>query len=54
MSPEPQRWQELLANISHISATEPNYSMEQPQSMTTPFLILEGEKEEAIDFNQTN
>jgi pimeloyl-ACP methyl ester carboxylesterase len=53
MSPEPQRWQELLANISHMWATEPNYSMEPLQSMTTPFLILDGEKEEAIDLNQT-
>jgi pimeloyl-ACP methyl ester carboxylesterase len=53
MSPAPQRWPEFLANISHMWATEPNYSMEQLQSISTPFLILDGEKEEAIDLNQT-
>ena len=53
MSPAPQCWQEFLANINHMWATEPNYSMEQLQSITTPFLILDGEKEEAIDLNQT-
>lgn len=53
MSPASQRWPEFLANISHMWATEPNYSMEQLQSITTPFLILDGEKEEAIYRNQT-
>ena len=53
MSPAPQRWPEVLGNISHMWATEPNYSMEQLQSISTPFLILDGEKEEAIDLNQT-
>ena len=53
LSPAPQRWQEFLANISHMWATEPNYTMDQLQSITTPFLILDGEKEEAIDLNQT-
>src|SRR5687767_1777788 len=34
-------------------ATEPNYTEEQLRSITTPFLILDGEEEEAIDLNQT-
>jgi pimeloyl-ACP methyl ester carboxylesterase len=53
LSPEPQRWDEFLANISHMWATEPNYTMAQLESISTPFLILDGEKEEAIDLNQT-
>ncbi|MFN8592050.1 MAG: alpha/beta hydrolase [Thermomicrobiales bacterium] len=52
-SPAPQRWDEFLANISHMWATEPNYTEDQLRSITTPFLILDGMKEEAIDLNQT-
>ena len=47
------RWDEFLANIGNMWATEPNYTEEQLQSITTPFLILDGEEEEAIDLNQT-
>jgi pimeloyl-ACP methyl ester carboxylesterase len=53
LSPQPQRWDQFLANISHMWATEPNYTMDQLESIATPFLILDGEKEEAIDLNQT-
>jgi len=52
-SPAPERWDEFLANISNMWATEPNYTEEQLQSIATPFLILDGEEEEAIDLNQT-
>lgn len=52
-SPAPERWDEFLANISNMWATEPNYTDEQLESITTPFLILDGAKEEAIDLNQT-
>ena len=48
-----ERWDAFLANISHMWATEPNYTEEQLQSITTPILILDGAKEEAIDLNQT-
>ena len=34
-------------------ATEPNYTEEQLKSITTPILVLDGAKEEAIDLNQT-
>jgi len=52
-SPHPERWDEFLANISNMWATEPNWTMEQIASITTPFLILDGAEEEAIDLNQT-
>jgi pimeloyl-ACP methyl ester carboxylesterase len=53
LSPHPERWDEFLGNISNMWATEPNYTEEQLRSITTPFLILDGAKEEAIDLNQT-
>ena len=53
LSPAPERWDEFLGNISNMWATEPNYTEEQLRSITTPFLILDGAKEEAIDLNQT-
>lgn len=52
-SPEPERWDEFLANISNMWATQPNYTEEQLQGISTPFLILDGQEEEAIDLNQT-
>jgi pimeloyl-ACP methyl ester carboxylesterase len=53
LSPAPERWEEFLENIGTMWATLPNYTEEQLQSITTPFLILDGEEEEAIDLNQT-
>lgn len=53
LSPAPERWDEFLANISNMWATEPNWTMEQIASITTDFLVLDGENEEAIDLNQT-
>src|SRR5215217_551843 len=53
LSPHPERWDEFLGNISNMWATEPNYTEEQLRSITTPFLILDGAKKEAIDLNQT-
>lgn len=53
LSPHPERWDEFLANISNMWATEPNWTMDQIASITTPFLILDGAEEEAIDLNQT-
>jgi pimeloyl-ACP methyl ester carboxylesterase len=53
LSPAPERWDAFLANISNMWATEPNYTEEQLKSITTPILILDGAKEEAIDLNQT-
>jgi pimeloyl-ACP methyl ester carboxylesterase len=53
MSPAPERWDAFLTNIEHMWATEPNYTEQQLQAITTPFLILDGAEEEAIDLNQT-
>ena len=53
ISPEPERWDEFLGNISNMWATQPNYTEDQLRSITTPFLILDGANEEAIDLNQT-
>lgn len=52
-SPAPERWEEFLGNISTMWATLPNYTEEELKGITTPFLILDGEQEEAIDLNQT-
>lgn len=53
VSPAPERWEEFLSNISNMWATQPNYTEDQLKAITTPFLILDGQKEEAIDLNQT-
>jgi pimeloyl-ACP methyl ester carboxylesterase len=53
LSPAPERWDEFLENIGVMWATLPNYTDEQLKSISTPFLILDGEEEEAIDLNQT-
>ena len=53
LSPAPERWDEFLNNIGTMWATLPNYTEEELMAITTPFLILDGEKEEAIDLNQT-
>lgn len=52
-SPEPEKWDAFLANIGNMWATQPNYTDEQLTTITTPFLILDGANEEAIDLNQT-
>lgn len=53
LSPEPERWDEFLANISNMWATQPNFTDAQLETITTPILILDGANEEAIDLNQT-
>jgi pimeloyl-ACP methyl ester carboxylesterase len=52
-SPAPEKWDAFLANIGNMWATQPNYTDEQLTTITTPFLILDGANEEAIDLNQT-
>lgn len=53
LSPHPERWDEFFAQVLNMWATEPNYTEEQLKSISTPMLILDGAKEEAIDLNQT-
>jgi len=49
LSPDPSRWEEFLGNIGVMWATEPTFTAEQLGAITTPFLILDGAQEEAID-----
>ena len=53
LSPDPSRFEEFLNNIGTMWATEPNFTEDQLRAITTPFLILDGAQEEAIDLNQT-
>lgn len=48
LSPTPDDFDAFLANIGNMWATEPNYTTEQMNSITTPTLILDGMEEEAI------
>jgi pimeloyl-ACP methyl ester carboxylesterase len=50
-SPDPERWDEFLTNISNMWATEPNWTMDQIAAIETPFLVLDGEDEEVIDID---
>ncbi len=52
-SPEPGKWEAFLDNIGTMWATLPSYADEQLTTITTPFLVLDGANEEAIDLNQT-
>ena len=51
MAPDPTQWDTFLGNIGNMWATEPNYTAEQLGAIATPFLILDGEEEEAIDID---
>jgi pimeloyl-ACP methyl ester carboxylesterase len=53
LSPDPSRFAEFLNNIGTMWATEPNFTEDQLRAISTPFLILDGAKEEAVDLNQT-
>lgn len=48
LSPTPDGFEAFLGNIGNMWATEPNYTVEQLGSITTPTLILDGMQEEAI------
>ena len=48
LSPTPDGFDAFLANIGNMWATEPNYSVEQMNSITTPTLFIDGMQEEAI------
>jgi pimeloyl-ACP methyl ester carboxylesterase len=48
LSPTPDGFETFLANIGNMWATEPNYTKEQMEGITTPTLILDGLEEEAI------
>jgi pimeloyl-ACP methyl ester carboxylesterase len=48
LSPDPDNFDNFLANIGNMWATEPNYTVEEMQGITVPTLILDGIQEEAI------
>ena len=48
LSPTPDGFDTFLANIGNMWATEPNYTVEQMNSIAVPTLILDGLQEEAI------
>jgi pimeloyl-ACP methyl ester carboxylesterase len=53
LSPQPERWDALVAALSTTYAIDPDYTDEQLAAITVPVLILDGAKEELIDLNQT-
>jgi pimeloyl-ACP methyl ester carboxylesterase len=52
LSPEPERFEELLGVLDELSKVAPNYSEAELQSVTVPVLILDGEKDEFITPDQ--
>ncbi len=48
LSPNPDNFETFLNNIGNMWATEPNYTVEQMQGITTPTLFIDGMQEEAI------
>jgi pimeloyl-ACP methyl ester carboxylesterase len=52
LSPQPERFGELYAELEAMYQAAPNYSEEQLQGITTPFLILDGAKEELVKPDQ--
>ncbi len=53
LSPQPERWDEFMANMMNMYATEPNYTHDQLRSITTPFLIADGSADEGIYLSHT-
>ncbi len=48
LSPQPERWNELVTRISAMWAREPNHADAALRAVTVPVLVLHGETEEAI------
>lgn len=48
LSPEPDRWDELLGVLGALDATAPNFSAEELGRIAVPVLILDGAMEEFI------
>jgi pimeloyl-ACP methyl ester carboxylesterase len=53
LSPQPERWDEFMATGMKMYASEPHYTEDQLKSITTPFLIASGAKDEGIDLDHT-
>lgn len=50
-SPHPERWDEFMANLHQMYATEPNWTRDEIASIQTPILVLDGIDEEVIDID---
>ena len=48
LSPEPERFEELLQVLGELATVAPNYSEDELGSITVPVLVLDGAKEEFI------
>jgi len=48
LSPQPERWEELVTRISAMWAREPNHPDAALRAITVPVLVMHGEQEEAI------
>jgi pimeloyl-ACP methyl ester carboxylesterase len=48
LSPEPERFEELLGVLGALTKVAPNFSETQLRGVTTPILILDGAEEELI------
>jgi pimeloyl-ACP methyl ester carboxylesterase len=48
LSPEPERWDELLEVLGALDEVAPNYSAAELGSIAVPVLVLDGEEEEFI------
>lgn len=48
LSPQPERFDELLVELSALWQVAPNFSEEQLKSITVPILILDGAEEELV------
>jgi pimeloyl-ACP methyl ester carboxylesterase len=52
LSPEPERFEELLEVLDELTKVAPNYSEAELKSITVPVLILDGEADEFITPDQ--
>jgi len=48
LSPQPERWDQLVTRISAMWASEPNHADAALRAIAVPVLVLHGETEEAI------
>ena len=53
LSPEPERFEELVATLDALYRVAPNFSETQLGSITVPVLVLDGVEEEFIEPEHT-
>jgi pimeloyl-ACP methyl ester carboxylesterase len=50
-SPQPERWDEFLANLRQLWTAEPDWTADEMGSIQTPILVLDGIEDEIIDLD---